>query len=571
MSTSTLTRNSASAAPCGCSGGTAGKALAILCSCGGAGCSSCQTQSYVRPRFFAGQLLTEDDLQALSDYVLTKNRLHNRHFMGDGVVCGLQVTCNPCGGGKLVVQPGHALDCCGNDLVLECAVELDAIAMVRDLRRNLLGGYDCGDPCADRKPNGDKRDKTQKDPTPRHYCLYVRYSEEASDPVAPYATDEPCGPASCETTRVREGVRFELRCHSDMPRPDGFLQRALACLGDLTRAETLSSALKELVKTSATLEGFAAAKESLLDQMDTTAQLTDCRLRADVAAIPVPSVEPILVEDRKKLVYAYLRLLRDCVCRAVLPPCPPCDDTGVLLACITMANCEVIDICNLERKFVLTAPNFRYWFPASLFGELVERLCCEDIRPDDKTTPRKKFRAAARVAVDPAEAAAAAAAGGAGPVIAKAGSDKDTDALLNMASDQLLKAFGLNQRNATQLGHVALNLNDVFSAGAFDDLLPARVLRRHTSGKDVKETLSGEVVDSAAFKRVTTELDQQHAAKLEAARAQLQADNAKSAEVMAKQNVELRSQLGAVMERLIKLEGKSLPPSPGDVAKKPRK
>jgi hypothetical protein len=118
MSTSTLTRNSGSAAPCGCSGGHAGTAVAHPCSCGGGCGGACQTHGSVRPRFFAGQLLTEDDLQALSDYVRDKNRLHNRHFKGDGVVCGLQVTCSPCGDGKVVVHPGHALDCCGNDLVL---------------------------------------------------------------------------------------------------------------------------------------------------------------------------------------------------------------------------------------------------------------------------------------------------------------------------------------------------------------------------------------------------------------------------------------------------------------------
>ena len=566
MSTSTLTRNSGSAAPCGC--GTAGKALATPCSCGGAGCASCQTQGYVRPRFFAGQLLTEDDLQALSDYVLNKNRLHNRHFMGDGVVCGLQVTCNPCGGGKLIVQPGHALDCCGNDLVLDCAVELDAIAMVRDLRRNLLGGYDCGDPCTDRKPNGDKRDPTQADTTPRHYCLYLRYSEEASDPVAPYATDEPCGPAGCETTRVIEGVRFELRCRDDMPPPDGFLRRALACLHDLTRAEALSAALSKLFDDTPgnepTSADVATAKEALLDLLEATAQLTDCRLRADVAAIPVPPAGVGIDDARKALVLGYARLVRDCICRAVLPPCAPCDDTGVLLACIEMADCQVIDICNLERKFVLTAPNFRYWFPVNLFGDLIERLCCEDIRIDEPP-PKKQIGALPRAAGAPAAAAAQ-------PVIAKPRSDKDTDALLNLVSDHLLKTFGLSERDGAQLGHIALNLSDIFSAGAFDDLLPARVLRHFTGGgPNVKETLSGEVVDSAAFKKVTAELDQQHAAKLEAARAQLQADNAKSAEVMAKQNLELRSQLGALMERLNKLEGKPLPASPDDAAKKTRK
>ncbi len=83
---------------CGCAGPN--PIASSSCSCGGAGCSMCQTQLYVRPQFFAGQLLTEDDLQSLDDYVVTKNRLHNRYLFGSGVVCGLTATCEPCGGGK---------------------------------------------------------------------------------------------------------------------------------------------------------------------------------------------------------------------------------------------------------------------------------------------------------------------------------------------------------------------------------------------------------------------------------------------------------------------------------------
>ena len=94
------------------------------------------------------------------------------------------------------------------------------------------------------------------------------------------------------------------------------------------------------------------------------------------------------------------------------------------------------------------------------------------------------------------------------------------------------------------------------------------MLRHQIGAKEVKKTLSGEVVASDAFKKVTAELDQQHAAKLEAVQKQLQADNAKSAEVMAKQNLELRSQLSTVMERLGKLEGTPLPANPDDVVKK---
>src|SRR5882762_441090 len=130
---------------CGC--GSSGSSSVAPCGCGGADCAACQGQGIARPRFFAGQLLTEDDLQLLTEYVGQKDRLHNRHLFGAGVVCGLEVTCHPCGEGRVIVHPGYALDCCGNDLTLACARPLDINGMIRDLRRDQLGGYDCGDPC----------------------------------------------------------------------------------------------------------------------------------------------------------------------------------------------------------------------------------------------------------------------------------------------------------------------------------------------------------------------------------------------------------------------------------------
>ena len=73
--------------------------------------------TFVRPRFFAGQLLTDTELTGLTTYMLDKQRLHNRYLHGYGVVCGLQVECDGCGPG-VIVRPGYALDQCGNDLVL---------------------------------------------------------------------------------------------------------------------------------------------------------------------------------------------------------------------------------------------------------------------------------------------------------------------------------------------------------------------------------------------------------------------------------------------------------------------
>src|SRR5277367_2241641 len=127
---------SSSKSPCGCGG--SGAATASPCNCGGGGaCATCQGQSYVRPLFFAGQLLTEDDLQSLGDYVVAKNRLHNRHLFGDGVACGLGVTCAPCEKGHVTVNPGYALDCCGNDIVVACPQDLDINQMVHQLMTKL--------------------------------------------------------------------------------------------------------------------------------------------------------------------------------------------------------------------------------------------------------------------------------------------------------------------------------------------------------------------------------------------------------------------------------------------------
>lgn len=556
---------------------------AKTCGCGGAGCANCGGQGYVRPRFFAGQLLTEEDLQSLSDYVVAKNRLHNRHFFGNGVVCGLEVACHPCGGGTVVVAPGYALDCCGNDIVLNCPTELDINAMVRELRINTLGGYDCGDPCAPPKQT-DRNDKSKKDsggehrPPARRYCLYIRYCEEQTDPVIPYATDEPCVSPGCEPTRIREGARFELRC-DESENPDDLFTRIGYCLGDLIALERVaregkwqrtvissqaradqaiseshpihidfeelreatdslsrvaSSEQKELEATASkrqkelqavldatlhvvrlvagyltatergvqTTEGSPgdalesarvavddafravgdkideilettvdrayahalfeigravvneaappgpestaaprakvkrldakdsaiapqadrtarlfltygsvmipsllrvgvlsseALREWLLERIDKAPWLTDCSLRQDVLAIRLQTPKQLQSLQRpevtafntagKKLLEALLRYLRQCICRAFLPPCPPCDDTAVLLACLKVRDCEVMEICNLERTFVLSPVTFRYWVPPlHWLGEFLEKVCCRPIHMQCKPT-----------------------------------------------------------------------------------------------------------------------------------------------------------------------------------------
>jgi hypothetical protein len=126
-----------------------------------------------RPRFFAGQLLTEAELNSQQDYILAKNRLHNRYLHGWGVVCGLEVVCNPCDG-WVTVKPGYAIDPCGNDIIVCRDQDFDVARRIqecRDLRRPA--------PCdpLDVTPSADCTDVEQT------WCLTIAYNEQEARPA----------------------------------------------------------------------------------------------------------------------------------------------------------------------------------------------------------------------------------------------------------------------------------------------------------------------------------------------------------------------------------------------------
>ena len=74
-----------------------------------------ESQSLKRPRFFDGQLLTAASLELEQQYFREKSKLHNRTLHGFGIVSGLKVSI---AAGQIVVEPGLALDCEGNELVI---------------------------------------------------------------------------------------------------------------------------------------------------------------------------------------------------------------------------------------------------------------------------------------------------------------------------------------------------------------------------------------------------------------------------------------------------------------------
>ncbi len=270
MTTTMTMTTSSRPAGCGCGGGSGPGCGG--CSCGGSPAAG--SAAFTRPRFFAGQLLTEDDLEQLTAYITGKDRLRNRLLSGPGVVSGLHVVCGPCGG-DIVVRPGYALDCCGNEIVVGCPETVSITELVNELRVRGLG-VDCGDPCAGGSTSAKANTTSKRMTRAPRYGLYVRYAEADAEPVAPYATQEPCPPASCVPSRIREGFTFLVKCAcADPPdhryRPGDCLLRGLGDLpgtppafGSLWSRGRRLDEYRERMRAAAAAEHKAAEDEAIV-------------------------------------------------------------------------------------------------------------------------------------------------------------------------------------------------------------------------------------------------------------------------------------------------------------------
>lgn len=70
----------------------------------------------MRVRYFDGQLLSAADFQTEQDYVRDRFRRLHRWLNGWGIVGGLHVSVDR---GEVVVTPGLAIDCLGNEIEVE--------------------------------------------------------------------------------------------------------------------------------------------------------------------------------------------------------------------------------------------------------------------------------------------------------------------------------------------------------------------------------------------------------------------------------------------------------------------
>jgi hypothetical protein len=126
-----------------------------------------QIKRLKRSNFFAGKMLSAEHLLQEQEYHVDKHRRQNRFLHGWGVVSGLEISIE---GSAIEVSPGFAIDCAGNDLVVESC---EKVAL----------------------PEG----------SGRHYVV-IRYEEIPVEPVAA-PSGEDC---ATEFSRILESARIEL-------------------------------------------------------------------------------------------------------------------------------------------------------------------------------------------------------------------------------------------------------------------------------------------------------------------------------------------------------------------------
>ena len=376
--------------------------------CGGLEC-------LCRPRFFAGQLLTEEDLNRLDYYIVAKNRLHNRHLFGSGVVCGLEVVCSSCdptGGGTVVVRPGYALSPCGNDIVVCNETPVNVCELINKCRPRAPD--DCMQP-------GIAAGQCQGD---EDWVLAICYQERQSRGITALrgascscgtcgggtgssgcscggsgsnttsSASASCGcgggtsaktakmqsaakagptPAQCEPTLTCEGYTFAV--YKKPPKNEkqqnygALVNRFFCCLQPL---------LEQLVTPPANNPTVAQRKAWLHDLISMVREFLisegfyDCELarRLEQVALPASDLPPrnyIVQWSTSTLAVLAIvaTVFQKCLCAALLPPCPPAEmNDCVPIATVTVSRgkCRVLSVCNLaERRFALTFPTLEYW------------------------------------------------------------------------------------------------------------------------------------------------------------------------------------------------------------------
>jgi hypothetical protein len=199
--------------------------------CGCSGPCDCLPAEFARLRYAYGMRLGAVELSDEQSYLVGKDRFHNVHCHGSGVLCGLQVDRfvwpqnAPPGTASTVlrVSRGAALDGCGREVLVPCDQCIDVAAWFAVNGVNL-----------DPRPGAG----------PLPIWVGLRYRECPSDP-APVPRD-PCGCdlGGCDYTRVRESFELCLLAGKSPTCTGSVFPSADALIAALGAADTNPGALQ---------------------------------------------------------------------------------------------------------------------------------------------------------------------------------------------------------------------------------------------------------------------------------------------------------------------------------------
>lgn len=399
-------------------------------------CPSCgAVECLCRPRFFAGQLLSEQDLNRLDQYIKNKNRLHVRNLHGWGVVNGLKVLCEPCS--SIKVTQGYAINPCGDDIVVCEATSVDICSLINKCKQSRMN-YDCkptGHAGSSTKPNASSCEDVEEE-----WVLAIQYEEWPSRGVTPLrgnscntsksscscggsSSGKSCGCGSskssatsqytsssktnraasteCEPTVLCESFSFDVyRKPIDDSKDDDDEDKKLFKLKG-SFAEEFNCCSKALMATmppmpdigkdndlinhaNAISKWCCSWRKNLIDYFLTHPN-TSCEVIEFLQKIDCPSLAKpnSFASDAAisflSLFAAWAEGLKVCLCLALLPPTPDAScDLRVPLATVRIRtrDCKVLSICNwtTERKMVMTWPAMSHWLSILSIGDFFRNL-----------------------------------------------------------------------------------------------------------------------------------------------------------------------------------------------------
>jgi hypothetical protein len=175
------------------------------CGCQDTPESCCRLDCITRPRFFCGQLLTDQDMTALVDWTDAKLRLA-RYRHGWGVVCGMRVECDPKSASQVLVTPGYAIGCCGEDIVACAETVVDLSGFCKPPNGNC--GLKPPPPIAGKPTHMEIGCLRIPIDELRIVDIYIDYDQKDTDPQTALGRGICQRDVECEYTRTQESCRI---------------------------------------------------------------------------------------------------------------------------------------------------------------------------------------------------------------------------------------------------------------------------------------------------------------------------------------------------------------------------